>query len=149
MKNTILSIALSVFMLSGYAQSIEVGGLGSLKSTWILNENITNTSSEQDYQPTWGYSAGAFAAVHISKKFGVELDYQYGTHNQGFSASSGPYNFIDTLNNGDSDFSKEYNSTIELTSQDIALLLLLGGEEGGHVELGVQYSSLSAALYSK
>lgn len=116
-----------------FSQTLYLEGKGGFKSTWLLNKNVSDDGSEQDYAAGWGNHYGLGASMYFNKSIGIGVDLLMNTHTGAYS--------------GEFD-STDYTSHTRLKSFDIPLMLKLKSEQGGFLEFGVQYSSISSAKYS-
>ena len=121
--------------MTASAQNLEVTAMGSYKSTWLFNKNISDLGNIMDYSAGWGYSYGLGITWYFNKSIGVEVDGLYNLH-------TGAYTGTDSSNQ------LTYTSSVKLHSLDIPVLFKLRSKNGAFIEVGPQFSTISAADFS-
>lgn len=116
-----------------FSQTLYLEGKGGFKSTWLLNKNVSDDGNEQDYAAGWGSHYGLGASMYFNKTLGVGIDLLMNNHTGAYS--------------GEFD-STDYTSNVKLKSFDIPVMLKIKSAQGGFLEFGLQYSSISAAKYT-
>ena len=88
MKKLAAIIVLSfVLSLQSFSQSLYLGGMGSLSTTWLLNSNISNFDQKQDYVFSVSPSYGPSLAFYFKEKVGVEFDVLFGKYIQKYNGN--------------------------------------------------------------
>lgn len=130
-KLLVILILSGALVLDANAQALVAGVKGIYNSTWLLNNNVSETAGvDQTYVPSFGYSYGLSGALFFSKSFGVEMNLLYATHTQQYEGSQ-----ID------------YTSETSLKKIDVPLMLKFKTKTKVYVELGIQYALVSKANY--
>lgn len=141
MKKYIAIALFSVGMLTASAQhkqsAFEIQGKGIIKSTWVMNKNISDLGDEQNYAAAWGHSYG----IGLNYYFqgigpGIGLDFQMGKHKGGYAGT-----FNDSA-------STKYTSNIQFNTMNIALMFKVKSEYGAYLEVGPQITLLSNPTYT-
>lgn len=131
-KLIVIILLISSAALNSYSQSLVMGIKGTFASTWLFNSHVSDAArGKQTYVPAFGESYGLSAAIFFNKKLGIEMNFLYANHRQGYTGD-------DT----------EYEARTTLSKIDIPLLLKLKSETGAYFEVGVQYSAVQEAAYS-
>jgi hypothetical protein len=137
MKTLLFILALICGISTTFSQfSIDVQAKGSANSTWLLNKNISDMGQEQDYAPGWGSTYGVAGNVYAGI-IGIGIEFNYATHNaayEGVEAGIG----LDT-----------YNSSVNLKTLQIPLLLKFKSASGSYIEFGPQLTNISSATYTR
>jgi hypothetical protein len=139
MKKLRLIIFFSLIAVISSAQSIQFGGRYSFNTTWLLNANIPDDSTNLTYQMTGGNSGGFTFVFYFDNStmyskgyLGFSVELLSSKHNQ-------KYVYEDSLK-------QKYTQKINLTYLDIPIMFRAESETGGlYGEVGVQYSFLSKA----
>ncbi len=132
MKKCIFCVSLLFIGANAQAQlSIDAHVKGLYNSTWLLNKNISDQGTSQDYDLGWGYNVGGGATVYYGP-IGFGVEFLTGSHTGGYAG----------------DFLGKYTSNVKLNVTQIPLLLKLKSESGAYLEVGAQVNSLSKATYS-
>ncbi|MCC7303267.1 MAG: PorT family protein [Bacteroidia bacterium] len=133
MKRILFILTVLLAPATVFSQTLFLEAKGGYKSTWLLNKNVSDDGNEQDYAAGWGNHYGLGASMYFNKTVGLGIDFLMNTHT---GAYSGEFDSVD------------YTSNVRLKTIDIPLMLKLKTEQGGFLEFGVQYSSISSAKYS-
>ena len=139
MKTLLFILALICGISTTFSQfSIDVQAKGSANSTWLLNKNISDLGARQDYAMAWGSTYGVAGNVYAGI-IGVGIEFNYATHNGAYEGviSAGDVT-LDT-----------YNSSINLKTLQIPLLLKFKSESGSYIEFGPQLTNISSATYNR
>ncbi len=130
-KLLLISLLVAAVTVKSNAQSLVMGIKGMFASTWLINANVSDAPrAKQTYVPAFGESYGLSAAIFFNKKLGIEMNFFYSNHRQGYTGD-------DT----------EYEARTTVSKIDIPLFLKLKSETGAYFEIGVQYSSITQARY--
>lgn len=131
----ILSLILFASMgATAIAQTVELSALGSYKSTWLFNKNISDLGTTEDYAAGWGYNFGLGATFYFNDMIGLEVNALSSQHTGAYTGSLGASQF-------------NYNSNITLKQLDFPLMFVLSNRSA-YLEVGGQYSSISSATYT-
>ncbi len=135
-KQLLIAVAAVLLAAPSFAQLLELNAKGSVKSTWILNKNISDDGDEQDSDFGWGYNWGGGFTFYFTKSLGVGADIMLNQHNAAFEGKFGaPLNY-------------SYTSKITFNTLDIPMMFKIKGEESGSfLELGVNYSMFNSVNY--
>ena len=139
MKSLLFIFALTCGMTTTFSQfKIDVQAKGSGNSTWLLNKNISDLGASQDYSMAWGSTYGVAANVYTGI-IGVGIELNYAIHNAAYEGviSAGGVT-LDT-----------YNSSVNLKTFQIPLLLKFQSAAGSYIEFGPQLTSISSATYNR
>ena len=121
-----------ICITTSFGQGLQVGIKGSLNSTWLLNNHVSDASAnDQTYIPSFGHYYGLSAAMFFNKKLGIEVNVLYDTHRQKYS-----------------DEDETYESETTLNRISVPLMLKIRSETGAFFEIGAIYNSLTSAEYS-
>ena len=139
MKTLLFIIALTCGISTTFSQfAIDVQAKGSANSTWLLNKNISDLGASQDYAMGWGSTYGIAANVYTGI-IGLGIEFNYAVHNGAYEGiiSAGGVT-LDT-----------YNSSVNLKTLQIPLLLKFQSQGGSYIELGPQLTNISSATYNR
>lgn len=133
MKKPLLLIFISLICLSAsFGQGIQVGAKGSINSTWLLNNHVSDAAAaEQTYVASFGQFYGVSGAIFFNQKLGIQLDFLYDIHRQKYS------------NDGET-----FESETKLNRVSIPLMLKLRSETGAFFEIGAIYQALTSAEFT-
>jgi len=139
MKTLLFIFALICGISTTFSQfAIDVQAKGSANSTWLFNKNISDMGQEQDYAPGWGSAYGVAGNVYAGM-IGVGIEFNYATHN---GAYEGVYTVLgETVDT--------YNSSVNLKTLQIPLLLKFKSESGSYIEFGPQLTNIASATHTK
>jgi len=141
MKTLLFILALICGISTTFSQfSIDVQAKGSANSTWLLNKNISDLGASQDYALGWGSTYGVAGNVYAGI-IGVGIEFNYATHNGAYEGV-----ITDPILNSTVD---TYNSSINLKTLQIPLLLKFKSESGSYIEFGPQLTNISSATYTR
>ncbi|HIO73407.1 MAG TPA: hypothetical protein EYN38_09925 [Flavobacteriales bacterium] len=130
-KLLLLALLISATTVNSHAQSLVIGAKGLFASTWLFNANVSNApQGKQTYVPAFGESYGLSGAIFFNEKLGVEMNFFYSNHRQGYTGD-------DT----------EYEARTTISKVDIPLMIKLKSETGAYFEIGVQFSAVQQARY--
>jgi len=144
MKKTLLLVATIATIATATAQDhkFEVHAKGSGNSTWLFNNNISNTGDQQDYAPGWGFNYGLGFVAYFGK-VGVGIEGLMGSH-------TGAYQGTYRVSFGNTVLSEtDYNSSIKLNTVQVPLLFKVRSESGFYFELGPQFNLIQSAKYTR
>ena len=128
---TLIIAASLICSLSVRGQGLQAGVKGSLNSTWLFNNHVSDAAAKyQTYVPSFGQSYGVSGALYFSKVIGVEMDFLYSTHRQKYTGDSAEYD------------AETYFNVIE-----VPILLKLKSSTGAYVEIGGVYGLISNVTY--
>ena len=140
MKTLLFILALISGISTTFSQfSIDVQAKGSANSTWLLNKNISDLGASQDYALGWGSTYGVAGNVYAGI-IGVGIEFNYATHNGAYEGV-----ITDPILNSTVD---TYNSSVNLKTLQIPLLLKFKSESGSYIEFGPQLTNISSATYT-
>ena len=129
---TLIIAASLLSSFSARGQGLQAGVKGSLNSTWLFNNNVSDAAAKyQTYVPSFGQSYGVSGALYFSKVIGVEMNFLYSTHRQKYTGDSAEYD------------AETYFNVIE-----VPLLLKLKSSTGAYLEIGGVYGLISNVTYS-
>lgn len=154
MKNLSLMLsALSISMASlGQEMSapksekeniFELHAKGGANSTWLFNNNISNTGDSQNYAPGYGFNYGLGFNAYFGM-IGVGIEGLMGNH---VGAYAGKLETKDTL--GTVIKTTDYTSSVNIKQIQIPLLFKLRAKGGAFLELGAQYNMISSVQYKR
>ncbi|MCB0429801.1 MAG: outer membrane beta-barrel protein [Flavobacteriales bacterium] len=143
MKKTALICTASLSLLAQVAfsqprssGSFTVGAVGTGRSTWLLNKNISETDEQtQAYEPSFGIGYGISLGSYFSDNFGVELDVLMSGHQQKYK--------------GGTNYFTQYHSRTNMRQIDLPLTVLIKANSGSYFEIGAMYTLINKATYSK
>jgi len=133
MKNLSL---FTIILLSSAAHSqftIDVQAKGAANSTWLLNKNISDKGTTQDYAAAWGSSYGVAGNIYFGMT-GIGVEFLYSTHNAAYKGEG-------SLLYGD------YTSNVTMQTIQIPLLLKFQSDKGAYIELGLQLTNITTVEY--
>jgi len=123
--------------------SFELQGKGSINSTWLLNNNISDAGDEQNYANAWGFNYGLGFNAYFGKT-GVGLDVLMGNHIGGYTGT------VENKDTAGLILNKEhYRSNVNLSVIQIPLMFKLRATFGGYFEVGPQFNMVSSAKYHR
>ncbi len=131
MKKTTLITAL--FLLMGqalWAQEMHFGIHGSMRATWLLNNNVNDQGPNLNPEPAFAPAAGLSATYMLMEQLGLSINLNWAR--------------IDQKYNGDQN-NISYEAHTKTRWIDVPLLLSLQTSGGFYFELGPQWSFLSKA----
>lgn len=138
MKKLILFVAVCLISLNVFSQGktfskvLDVGLIGQVRSTWLVNQNVSDVAGEMDYKTSWGSSAGVRVQYFGAGSLGAGFEVNYATIRQDYDGNV---------------FGSPYSSSNKLTCIDIPVYGRVGSSEGGYFELGCQFSLINGATY--
>ena len=133
MKKFLLTLLIFSAVGATTAQTtIQAGAFGMAETPWILNSNVTAADATQDYDFTIRPAFGVNAGFYFSETVGVEVEVIARKLEQKWK--------------GELDGGLNYNSSIEMSSLDLPLLLKLGNK--AYFEIGPQIGLLSGHKYN-
>jgi len=151
MKKISLLVIASAISVSTFAQeaakkekvnTFEIHAKGLANSTWLFNNNISNTGDSQDYDMGWGFNYGlGFTAYFGNVGFGIEG--LMGNHKAAFTGK------LETKVGGVVLNTTDYTSSINLSTIQVPLMFKLKSTGGAYLEVGAQYNMISAADYKR
>lgn len=146
MKKIILFSAMCTIVSVCFADdekknTLEIHAKGSANSTFLFNNNISDSGGDQDYAAGWSFNYGAGVSMYFGK-VGFAVEGLMGNHR---AAYAGSYVTKDAAGNVTS--TTDYSSNINLKITQIPVFFKLKSEIGGYLELGPQYNLISEANY--
>ncbi|HVA98661.1 MAG TPA: outer membrane beta-barrel protein [Bacteroidia bacterium] len=116
-------------------QGFYVGVRGAAASTWLFNQNVSNTGASMDYKAAFGYNYGVDVRMEFNDHVGIMLNVLQGVQSEGYSGKIGL--------NGNTN----YTSTNTLNELDIPVLFRYKSK-GAYLEIGPEYQMINSAIFS-
>jgi hypothetical protein len=120
----------------------EIHAKGGANSTWLFNNNISNTGDSQNYAPGYGFNYGLGFNAYFGM-IGVGIEGLMGNHVGAYAGK------IETKVGGVVLKTTDYTSSVNLKMIQVPLLFKLRAKGGAFLELGAQYNMISSADYSR
>lgn len=141
MKKLLVLLSLCAFGFNAYPQGktwskvIDIGAIGQFRTSWLVNQNVSDASGHQDYVFSFAGGGGVRVQYFGSGSVGFGGEFNYATINQ-------KYEGLNTSVTGN------YESQTQLKCYDIPLFIKFGSSNGGYFEVGGQYSIISSANHT-
>jgi len=120
----------------------EIHAKGGANSTWLFNNNISNTGDSQNYAPGYGFNYGLGFNAYFGM-IGVGIEGLMGNHVGAYAGK------LETKVGGVVIKTTDYTSSVNLKMIQVPLLFKLRAKGGAFLELGAQYNMISSADYSR
>ena len=142
----LFALLLSGLSVSGFSQTLEIGGRGGIDSFWLLNSDKAKPGYSENYTLSMSYNGGLHLAYDITDNIGIETNLMYASLSQSYS---GNFSQTGVLTDGNLYLKGEtFTSKTTLTATQIPLLACLETNSGSFVELGAEYDMIQSANYT-
>ncbi len=154
MKKTFLILFASGFGFFASAQSFDVGLRGGAASTWLLNQNVSNAGTDEDYVSSISADYGLHLGLNFAGGTGIELEVISESFQQKYKGTFvNPPGYINVSTSGVAipivyQNKETYTATTQIDEIKIPLLFHYEAKGGLSLEVGPEFASISSATYT-